>query len=115
MVDLNSRTKAFALAIIKLSANTLRTMPSQILTKQLVRSGTSIGANYREASRARSNAEFTAKIGDCLKELEESVYWLELLCEAEFCPADTVNPIIAETRELTAIFTIIAKKAKSRL
>jgi len=63
-----------------------RTTVAQVLGKQVLRSGTSVGANYREANRSRSKAEFMAKIGDSLKELDETAYWLELLVEAKICP-----------------------------
>lgn len=86
----------------------------QVLGKQLLRSGTSVGANYREASRARSDAEFVAKIGDCLKELDESSYWLELLVDSETISEKRLSSLIDETNQLTAIFTTISKKVKSR-
>src|SRR5437016_14298772 len=86
--DLKPRTKAFALRIIhqysKLpKSNTV----AQVLGKQVLRSGTSAGANYREASRGRSKAEFISKIGGCLKEIEETEYWLELLVDSGCVPA----------------------------
>ena len=77
--DLRKRTKDFALRIIKLYVSLPRVAVAQTLGKQLLRSGTSVGANYREACRARSNAEFVSKLGESLKELEETSYWLELL------------------------------------
>jgi four helix bundle protein len=87
---------------------------AQVLAKQLLRSGTSIGANYREASRARSNAEFISSIGISLKEAEESLYWLELLGEARLGEPAVIEPLVRETEELCAILTTIAKKAKTR-
>ena len=84
-----------------------------MLGKQLLRSGTSIGANYREAFRARSKAEFIAKCGDFLRELEESAYWLELLVEAEIVSAEKLAPLRKECDELTAIFVTIVKRAKT--
>src|SRR5437762_8374351 len=81
--DLKPRTKAFALRIIRMySSLPKNNTVAQILGKQVLRSGTSVGANYREASRGRSRAEFISKIGDCLKEIEETDYWLELLVES---------------------------------
>jgi four helix bundle protein len=97
--DLRSRTKAFALRIIALYETLPRSGSTQVLGHHVLRSGTSVGANYREACRARSNAEFASKIGDSLKELEETSYWLELL---------------VETSQLTAILTSIAKKVRAR-
>ena len=80
--DLKERTKLFALRIIRLFGTLPKTTEAQVLGKQLLRSGTSVGANYREAHRGRSKPEFIAKCGDSLRELEESAYWLELLVEA---------------------------------
>ena len=110
--DLRKRTKNFALKIIKLYTILPKTTEAQILGKQVVRSGTSIGANYREAYRARSDAEFVAKLGDCLKELDETSYWLELIIEAEIMPEIKVVSLLDETNQLIAIFTSIVKKKK---
>ena len=90
-----------------------KTTEAQVLGKQVLRSGTSIGANYREAHRGRSKAEFTAKCGDCLREVEETAYWLELLLDAEIVSADTLAPLRREIEELTAIFVTIVKRAKN--
>jgi four helix bundle protein len=84
------------------------------LGRQVLRSGSSVGAHYREASRGRSNAEFIAKIGDCLKELDETGYWLELISEAGLLKPKRVEAFLAETDELLAIFTTIAKNAGKR-
>lgn len=81
--------------------------------RQVLRSGTSVGANYREASRGRSKAEFVAKVGDCLKEIEETEYWLELLVESGSVAQTQMSDLLDETRQLIAIFTTINKKAKS--
>ena len=83
------------------------------LSKQVLRSGTSVGANYREASRGRSKAEFISKIGDCLKEIEETEYWLELLVDSGCVSADKMADLLDETRQLIAIFTTIDKNSKS--
>ena len=111
--DLKPRTKAFALAVIRMYTQLPRNDEvARILGKQVVRSGTSVGANYREASRARTKAEFIAKIGDCLREVDETEYWLELLVESG-CVADArMAPLLDETRQLIAIFTTIDKRAK---
>jgi four helix bundle protein len=82
------------------------------LGKQVLRSGTSIGANYREAQRARSKSEFISKIGDCLKEADETSYWLELLLEENFVPVKRLQPLLDETNELLAILTTISKRSK---
>ena len=113
--DLRKRTTRFALRIIKLYESLPRSGSANVLGHQLLRSGTSIGANFREAHRARSNAEFVSKLGDSLKELEETAYWLELLVESGAVAQKRLEPLIDETSQLTAIFTSIAKKIRSRL
>jgi four helix bundle protein len=80
--NLRQRTKQFALQIVWMFSGLPKTTEAQVLGKQALRSGTSVGANYREAYRARSKPEFIAKCGDSLRDLEETVYWLELLGEA---------------------------------
>ncbi len=110
--DLKDRTKQFALRIIRLFGSLPKSTEAQALGKQLLRSGTSVGANYREAHRGRSKAEFIAKCGDSLRELEESAYWLELLVDGEIVPAAKLQPLRAECDELTAIFVTIIKKAR---
>src|SRR6266853_3906207 len=85
--DLAMRTKSFALQIIRLFSALPKTTEAQVIGKQVLRSGTSVGANYREAYRGRSRAEFIAKCGDCLREIEETAYWLELLVSADIVPS----------------------------
>lgn len=111
--DLKARTKRYALAIINLVSKLPANRTADVLGKQLLRSATSVGANYREASRARSKAEFIAKIGDCLREADESEYWLELLAESNTIDASNIDPHLQETRELLAILTTILKNAKA--
>ena len=110
--DLIDRTKKYALRIIKLYSALPKDTISQTLGKQLLRSGTSVGANYREGHRGRSKAEFIAKLGDSLRELEESAYWLELLEEANIFPAERLSELMDGTNQLTAIFVTIIKKAR---
>ena len=111
--DLKPRTKAFALRIIRIySALSKSGTVAQVLGKQALRSGTSVGANYREASRGRSKAEFIAKIGDCLKEIEETEYWLELLEDSGCVAAAKLADLLDKTRQLIAIFTTIDKRSK---
>jgi four helix bundle protein len=113
--DLKPRTKAFALRIIRMFATLPKTdAVAMVLGRQALRSGTSVGANYREASRGRSKAEFIAKIGDCLREIEETEYWLELLVECGFVGPVRMNQLLDESRQLIAIFTTINKRAKNR-
>jgi four helix bundle protein len=91
-----------------------KTAEAQVLGKQVLRSGTSIGANYREAYRGRSKPEFIAKCGDCLKEIEETGYWLELLADAGIVCADKLAPLRQEIAELTGIFVTIIKRSKQQ-
>jgi four helix bundle protein len=110
--DLKERTKQFALRIIRLFGRLPKTTEAQILGKQLLRSGTSVGANYREAHRGRSKPEFIAKCGDSLRELEESAYWLELLVDGGIVSGDKVQFLRDECDQLTAIFVTVIKRAK---
>lgn len=112
--DLKERTKKFALRIINLYSALPNTTVAQVLGKQILRSGTSVGAHYREAHRARSTAEFVSKINGGLQELEETAYWLELLGESEVVHSDRLQAIGKETAELTAIFVTLVKNAKNK-
>jgi len=111
--DLAARTKHFARRIIRLYTALPKTTVAQVLGKQVLRSGTSVGANYREASRARSKAEFISKIGDCLKEADETAYWLELLSDEEIVAKKRLESLLKETDELTAILVTISKRARN--
>ena len=113
--DLKERTEEYALRIIRMFAALPKTTEAQILGKQVLRSGTSVGANYREANRGRSKAEFVAKLGDCLKELDETDYWLSLLVKSEIVPVSRMQSLIDETNELTAIMVTIIKKTKENM
>ncbi len=110
--DLVPRTKAFALRVIKMYLSLPNTTLAQVLGKQVLRSGTSVGANYREANRGRSKAEFISKMGDCLKELDETDYWLDLLVESALVSKSKMEELIDETHQLTAILITIINKAK---
>ncbi len=85
---------------------------AQVLGKQVLRSATSVGANYRDASRGRSKAEFISKIGDCLKEAEETEYWFELLVDSGRVPAGKMANLLDEAQQLVAIFTTSERTAK---
>src|SRR5437773_3830368 len=111
--DLRQRTKEFGLQIVRMFSGLPKSTEAQVLGKQVLRSGTSVGANYREANRARSKPEFIAKIGDCLKELDETAYWLELLAESSIVPNVKLADLRNECDQLLAIFTTISKKAKA--
>ena len=110
--DLALRTKDFARRIIRLYTALPKATVAQVLGRQALRSGTSIGANYREASRSRSKAEFVAKIGDCLKEADETAYWLELLADEGIISQERLAPLLKETNELIAILVTISKRAR---
>jgi len=102
-IDLRDRIKDFALRVLRMFSTLPKTAEAQVLGKQALRSGTSVGANYREAYRGRSKAEFIAKCGDSLRELEATSYWLELLVDAEIVGADRLAPLRRECDELTVL------------
>lgn len=106
------RTKSFALTIIHLHSSLPKDTLSQTLGRQALRSGTSVGAHYREGSRARSSAEFISKLEVGLQELEETCYWHELMTESGIVETDAVAPILDEAEELRRIFVASVKKAK---
>ena len=107
--DLKIRTKDYALSVIRLFAALPKRTETQILGRQLLRAGTSVGAQYREATRAKSNADFISKIEGSLQELEEAEYWLELLGESGFFPEDGLAAVRKETGELKGIFISIVR------
>src|SRR4051812_6711524 len=111
-VDLKTRAKAFALRIIRLYSALPQTTVSQVIGKQLLRSGTSVGAHYREAMRSRSSAEFVSKMEGGLQELEATSYWLELLGGSGLMSEDRLADLHQEASELTAILITCAKNAK---
>ena len=113
VVELRTRTKEFALRIIRLYSGFPKQTEAQVIGRQMIRSGTSVGANYREAYRARSKAEFISKVGECLKEIEETGYWLELLVDSAIVSEERVASLTNECSELTAIFVASIRKAKS--
>ena len=112
MKDLKQRTKEFALRIIRLYANLPKSTEAQVIGKQLLRSGTSVGAHYREAYRSRSDAEFISKIEGGLQELEETIYWIELLIEATIIPEEKLKSLLQEANELMSILVTCIKKVK---
>lgn len=112
--DLRERTKRFALRVIRVFAAMPKSMEAAVPGKQMLRAGTAVVANFREAHRARSNAEFVSKLGDCLKELEETSYWFELLVEAEIVTPQRLAALQDECNQWIAILTTISKKVKQR-
>ena len=112
--ELRKRTKRFALRIIRLYRSLPLKNDAQVLGKQVLRRGTSVGANYRAAGRARSRAEFASKLGIVVEEIDETGYWLELMIESGIVSAEKLTELCAEARELTAIFTRAQQTARGR-
>lgn len=102
-VDLKKRTKEFALRVIRVTQSLEDNWISRTIGHQLLRAGTSVGANYRAASRARSPAEFRSKLGIVLEEADETVYWMELLVDSKLVKEDRLKPLVQEANELVAI------------
>jgi four helix bundle protein len=112
--QLRQRTKQFALRIVRLFRSLPKNDEARILGRQVLRSGTSVAANYRAICRARSKAEFIAKIGTVVEEADETVFWLELLVETGTVPKVRMQDLLAEANELLAIFAASQRTAKSR-
>lgn len=112
--DLKSRTRRFALRVIRLYSALPKETVAQVIGKQLLRSGTSVGAHYREGTRARSDAEFISKIEGALQELEESIYWMELLVESKIMEWARIQDLMNEADELVAILVTSVKNVKGR-
>ncbi len=110
--NLRNRTKSFALRIIKLVESLPNKTTSQVIGKQLLRSGTSVGANYRASCRAKSPADFIAKIAIVVEEADESLFWMELLVESGIVKEELLKDLMKEADELTAIFISSSKTAK---
>jgi len=114
MEGLRDRTKRFALRIVKMYGSLPKQTAAQVIGKQVLRSGTSVAANFREASRARSDAEFIAKLGIVEQELDETMLWFELLIEGEIVPEAKLQPLHNEAEELLKIAVASIKKTKNR-
>ncbi|MDL1896901.1 four helix bundle protein [Anaerolineae bacterium CFX7] len=112
---MKKRTKQFALRTIQLCESLPETRTGRVIVNQLLRSGTSVGANYRAACRARSSPDFVNKIGITLEESDESGYWMELIIEANLMPETRVTNLLQEANELTAIFNASHKTANQNL
>ena len=110
---LKTRTKQFALRVIKMCQAIPKTDESRTMTRQLLRSATSVAANYRAACRARSKAEFVAKIGIVVEEADETVFWIELLGDAKVVEIQRLQPILKEANELLAIFSASQRTARA--
>ncbi len=110
--ELEKRTRKFGVRIIKLSTSLPNTPESKVIKNQITKSGTSIGANYREANRSRSKADFKNKVKICESEASETQYWLEIVVEAKWLPWQKIKSVYEECSELLALFTSIRKKVK---
>lgn len=106
------RTKEFAIRVIKLVRSLPRDFAAQTIGNQVLRSATSVGANYRAASRGRSPAEFRAKIGVVLEESDETAYWIELIRDAEILPAKRLSALLQEANEITAMMVASLNTSK---
>jgi four helix bundle protein len=109
---MKERTKRFALLIIRLCKTVPSSQEGRIITRQLLRSATSVAANYRAVCRARSQADFVSKMGIVLEETDESLFWLELLVDAGMVSGDRISPSLKEANELVAIFVASLRTAK---
>jgi len=112
--EFKARTKAFALRIVRLVGALPKTRSSDVIGKQLLRSGTAVGANYRAACRARSQADFVAKMGIVEEECDESVYWIELLVESEEIKKALVEDLLREANEILSMVVASRKTARAR-
>jgi four helix bundle protein len=111
--ELEQRTKRFGLRVLKLGRAMMKGDVGRILARQVIRSGTSIGANYRAAGRARSRAEFVSKLGVAEEEADETVYWLELImADEQLVKADRIADLLDEAKQLTAIIAAARMRAK---
>ena len=109
--DLKARTKQFALRVMKMVDALPRTIQGRTIAKQIIRSSTSVAANYRAACRARSRAEFIAKIGVVEEEADESCFWLELIIDSGLLTEDRIRTLLTEAGELVAIMAASRKSA----
>ena len=110
--DLKQRTQEFALRVIRMVRALPKGQEGKVLGNQVLRSATSVGANYRSAQRGKSKADFIAKLAIAEEEADETCYWLELIIAAELLPTERVAPLLAEGKEITAILTAAGKTAK---
>jgi four helix bundle protein len=111
--ELKRRTKQFSLRVIKLVESLPSSSTARVIGQQLLRSGMSVGANYRAACRGKSKADFIAKAGISLEEADECLYWMELLQEAGILPVERLKDLMKEADELVAIFTASIKTART--
>ena len=112
--DLGERTRAFALDVIRLCNRLPRTLSARTIGRQVIRSGTSVGAHWREARRSRSDAEFVSKVECGIQELDETTYWLELLRDSGSVKSELVDGLLQEADELMSILVTCVRKVKQR-
>ena len=110
--ELRTRTKRFAVDVVSLCRELPTTFDGREMGRQLLRAATSVAGNYRATCRARSRAEFVAKLGTVLEESDESLFWLELVVESKMKPLTRVEALMKEADQLTAIFAASLKTAK---
>jgi four helix bundle protein len=111
--ELRERAKQFAIRIVRVVRSLPRSDEARVIGRQLLRSATSVAANYRAVCRARSRAEFVAKIGVVVEEADESVFWLELLADTDVIPRERIADVLAEANELLAVFAASQRTARS--
>ena len=112
-LELKTRTKAFALRVIKMSDALPKTRAANVITNQILRSATSLAANYRAVGRARSKAEFVAKLGVVIEEADETVFWLEMLADSGIVNASKLSELLKEANQLMLIFSASRRTAKA--
>jgi four helix bundle protein len=112
--DLRQRTKSFSLAAMRLCRDLPGTMEARVIANQLLRSATSVGANYRAVQRSRSRAEFVSKMGVVIEEADESLYWLELIRDSHLLQPDAIREAVKEAEELVSIFVASQLTARNK-
>jgi four helix bundle protein len=110
--ELRARTKQFTLRVLKVVTALPDTTPGRVIGNQLMKAGSSVGANYRAVCRARSRKDFVNKLGVVIEEADESAYWLEVICEGNVLDPRQLGPLLQEANELVAIFTAARKSAR---
>jgi len=113
--QLKPRTKQFGIRVIRLTETLPKTAPGQVIGRQLLRSALSVGANYRAACRARSQPDFVSKMGIVIEEIDESLYWLEMLVEAGMMKHERLAPLMDEAGQITAMAVASVKTARAKL
>lgn len=115
MVDLKNRTFKFSINVITLIEKIENSKATSVISYQIIKSCTSVGANYRAAKRARSDREFIAKLNIVLEEVDETLFWLEIIKEKKYIQHNTLDILLAEANELTAIFVSTLKTMNSKM